>query len=243
MNWVNIGSGNGLSPVRRQAITWTNADLLSIGPLGTNFREIWIEILTFWLKKMRLKMTSAKMATILYRGRWVKVILGTTMYVVFTVVCQVVSHQRWHVRGFCICPKNRKIIDFYLLFKFTVMEKNANRPNQVTWFGGGIDHAPLCFCMMPGLWCDATEPIYSNCRPLCERLRHVPLTRYLKLWVAHAPGCRERFPRHRLQRKPLVSDPGIHHGTCVTHVPWCMSGSLSKIFVSQSQTNFGWIIQ
>ena len=39
--------------------------------------------------------------------------------------------------------------------------------------------------------------------------------------------CRERFPRHRLQRKPLVSDPGMHHGTCVTHVPWCMSGSLN----------------
>ena len=37
-------------------------------------------------------------------------------------------------------------------------------------------------------------------------------------------GCRERFPRHRFQRKPLVSDPGMHHGTCVTHVPWCMSG-------------------
>ena len=32
-------------------------------------------------------------------------------------------------------------------------------------------------------------------------------------------------PRHRFQRKPLVSDPGMHHGTCVTHVPWCMSGS------------------
>ena len=37
--------------------------------------------------------------------------------------------------------------------------------------------------------------------------------------------CRERFLRHRLQRKPLVSDPGMHHGTCVTHVPWCMSES------------------
>ena len=41
-------------------------------------------------------------------------------------------------------------------------------------------------------------------------------------------GCRERFPRHLLQRKPLVSDPGKHHGTCVTHVPWCMSGSLNR---------------
>ena len=39
--------------------------------------------------------------------------------------------------------------------------------------------------------------------------------------------CRERFPRHRLQRKTLVSDPGMHHGTYVTHVLWYMSGSLT----------------
>ena len=36
----------------------------------------------------------------------------------------------------------------------------------------------------------------------------------------------ERFPCRRLQRKLLVSDPGMHHGTCVTHVPWWMSGWL-----------------
>ena len=36
------------------------------------------------------------------------------------------------------------------------------------------------------------------------------------------------FPHCRFQRKPLVSDPGMHHGTCVTHVPWCMSGSLTR---------------
>ena len=36
-----MASGNGLSPVRCQAITWTNTDLLSIGPLGTNFSDIW----------------------------------------------------------------------------------------------------------------------------------------------------------------------------------------------------------
>ena len=35
------------------------------------------------------------------------------------------------------------------------------------------------------------------------------------------------FPGRRFKRKPLVSDPGMHHGTCVTHVPWCMSGSLT----------------
>ena len=55
-----IGSDNGLLPDRRQAIIWTNAGLLLIGPLGTNFSEILIEILTFSFKKMRLKVSSAK---------------------------------------------------------------------------------------------------------------------------------------------------------------------------------------
>ena len=39
---------------------------------------------------------------------------------------------------------------------------------------------------------------------------------------------RERFPRHRLQRKPLVSDPGMHRGTCLKLVSWCMPGSLTR---------------
>ena len=29
-------------------------------------------------------------------------------------------------------------------------------------------------------------------------------------------------------KKPLVSDPGMHYGTRVSHVPWCMSGSLTR---------------
>ena len=38
------GSDNGSSPGRRQAIIWINARILLIGPLGTNFSEILIEI-------------------------------------------------------------------------------------------------------------------------------------------------------------------------------------------------------
>ena len=55
-----IGSDNGLSPGQRQAIIWTNDGILLIGPSGTNFSEILIEILTFLFKKMRLKVSSAK---------------------------------------------------------------------------------------------------------------------------------------------------------------------------------------
>ena len=55
-----IGSDNGLSPGRCQAIIRNNAGILLIGILGTNFSEISIEILTFSFKKMRLKVSSAK---------------------------------------------------------------------------------------------------------------------------------------------------------------------------------------
>ena len=41
---TNICSDNGLSPGRRQAIIFTNAGILLIGPLGTNFSEILIGI-------------------------------------------------------------------------------------------------------------------------------------------------------------------------------------------------------
>ena len=47
-------------------------------------------------------------------------------------------------------------------------------------------------------------------------------------WLRITRECRDRFPRHRLQRKSLVSDPGLHDGMCVTHVLWCISGSLIR---------------
>ena len=60
------------------------------------------------------------------------------------------------------------------------------------------------------------------------KLGHGPLTRYVNFGLHMRRVYRERFPRHQLQRKSLVSDPGIHRGTCVTHVLWCMSGSLTR---------------
>ena len=59
-NLTIIGSHNGLSPRRRQAIIWTNDGILLIGPSGTNFSGILIGIQTFSFKKMHLKMASAK---------------------------------------------------------------------------------------------------------------------------------------------------------------------------------------
>ena len=50
-NLTIIGPDIGLSPGRRLAVIWTNAEILLIGPLGTNFSEIFIEIDIFSFKK------------------------------------------------------------------------------------------------------------------------------------------------------------------------------------------------
>ena len=55
-----IGSDNGLSPGRHQAIIWTNAGIVLIGLLGTKFSEILIEIHIFSFKKIHLNMLSGK---------------------------------------------------------------------------------------------------------------------------------------------------------------------------------------
>ena len=55
---------------RRQAIIWTNAEILLIAPLGTNLSEISSEIQTYSFKKMHLKMSS---------GKWRKFCLGPNL--------------------------------------------------------------------------------------------------------------------------------------------------------------------
>ena len=59
-NLTIIGPDTGLSPGRRQAIIWTNAGILLIGPWKTNCSEILISIHTFLFRKIHLKMSSAK---------------------------------------------------------------------------------------------------------------------------------------------------------------------------------------
>ena len=53
-----------------------------------------------------------------------------------------------------------------------------------------------------------------------------PLTRYVKLRVAHAPVMTGTF-----STQPPVSDPNMHHGTCVMHLLLCMPGALTSGFL------------
>ena len=87
-----IGSDNGLSPGRRQAIIWTNAKILLIRHLGTNFNEISIEILSFSFITMRLKVSSAK---------WRPFCLGLNVLTQFTP---------WNLYLMCLIGKILKCI-------------------------------------------------------------------------------------------------------------------------------------
>ena len=67
VNCVSIGWGNVLSPVRHQAITCTNADLLTIGLLETNFNDVLItKKRKLSLKKMNLKMSAKHLTSRLW---------------------------------------------------------------------------------------------------------------------------------------------------------------------------------
>ena len=61
-----------------------------------------------------------------------------------------------------------------------------------------------------------TKQPLLRCHPQCQwssyQIRKIA-------GCACAGNAGKVFPHRRLQRKPLVSDPGMHHGTCVTHVP------------------------
>ena len=97
-NLTIIGSGNGLSPGRCQAITWTNVGILLIGPLGTNFSEMLIKIHTVSVKKIHLKISP---------GKWrpcclgLNVLMWTVLITVISALWAVLSAMRWLV---CCIP-------------------------------------------------------------------------------------------------------------------------------------------
>ena len=135
VNWVSVGLGNGLSPVWRQAITWTNAGLLSIGPLGTNFSGIQIKIQNFSLIKMYFEMLSAKLAATLSRGDELNKF--SSCYSCFTVSYNFVMIS-FRVLGFCSKPSlyhGPKFAEFvlYAIFLRVIFIKVAHGTYCYIW--------------------------------------------------------------------------------------------------------------
>ena len=74
--------------------------------------------------------------------------------------------------------------------------------------------------------CWTEGPSIANCYRHQYKWYHGHLTRCATLRVVHAPGMLGTFPP-----PPWVRDPDMHHGTCVTHVPWCMPWSFTSGFL------------
>ena len=79
---------------------------------------------------------------------------------------------------------------------------------------------PLCVALYKE-WNTGGTRVHKTC------VAHGPLTRYVILRVPHAPGIPGTFSPPPIS-KETASYAGMHHNTCVTHVPWCMSGSLTR---------------
>ena len=113
-----IGSDNGLSPERHQAIIWTNAGILLIGPSGTIVGEILIDIRTFPFKKMHLKMSS---------GKWRPFCLGLNvlMHCGIVTLCGVVVgcyhwFKQWHVA--CSTPRHHLNKPWFIIGKLDLQQ-------------------------------------------------------------------------------------------------------------------------
>ena len=84
----------------------------------------------------------------------------------------------------------------------------------------------LCWIVSLSNECGIDGEVYGpKFNPICMRLASYQIRKNCGLRMRRE--YRESFPHHRLQRKLLVSDPGMHHVTWVTLVPWFMSASLS----------------
>ena len=72
------------------------------------------------------------------------------------------------------------------------------------------------------------SPTLAQARPHYAEELSLPwaFCQIIKLWVAHAPRMPGTF-----FPPPCVSEPNIHHDTCVKHVPWFMPGLLTCGFL------------
>ena len=132
-------------------------------------------------------------------------------------ICHRLSHrwkidiERWN--------KNKIIATHWIKCWYDYMQTTVRyvcngAPDRVNGHKARLDRSPLFFFLVGGR---GTQFQYKSLGPL---------TRYPKFRVTRVPRMPGTFS------PPLRdSNPDMHHGTCVTHVPWCMPGSLTSGFL------------
>ena len=138
MDWVSIGSGNGLVPNRWQAITWTNADWLSIGPLRNNFQWKINRNSSIFIQENAFENVISETVAILSRGRRVKCIrLSTSTMLSPYLLTQITWNQNTYTRIIlCMHPANER--RRYMVTSSLI--GRAHTRNDLCL------HLPGCFC-------------------------------------------------------------------------------------------------
>ena len=172
MNRISIGSDNGLSPFRCQAIILTNAGWLSIGPLGTNFTDILIKIQNFpFTKTLSAKWRSFCSGYELIKVKWSSALfksqglLSTWMrHAVDTLstlpALSVGVHQRtsdiychWKPKVVMMPTVLPLVTQCFVIMATSISEGNVRIPTTLAFFRGRIQTPdPTCDSLRP---CDA----------------------------------------------------------------------------------------
>ena len=124
--WVNIGSGNGLAPVRCQAITWTNLNYRQLG-LFAQIQWILNQHTNIPLKKRHLEMY-CRMATIssalsVFPCPWILVV-GSLMGVIHSALLSFWQHHKIGGNSFIIIGSLRSEITQFMIKKKIVLSCN-----------------------------------------------------------------------------------------------------------------------
>ena len=141
-----ISSDDGLSRYRRQAIIWTSDGILSIGPFGTNFSEIFNQNSYFFFQENAFENVVGKMVVILSWPQCVKCSLYWNAY------CSM-SFTWWH--------HQTETFSRYWPFVWGIPQSLANSPHKGQW----------CGALMFSLICTWTKA-WVNSREANDLRRH-----------------------------------------------------------------------
>ena len=162
-----------MSPSRRQAIIWTNTGISSIGPLGTQFSEILIEIHTFSFTKMQLKMS----------GKWRPFCLGLNVLtrrhigivdcqlldvgvscLCAIIVCLILLYHGIFVRPFS-CYSHNKSNPFLIYLTpsgYSAVAINGNKYLLIKHLCMWMKYQELAFMIDLNFWKQNKKPISEN---------------------------------------------------------------------------------
>ena len=143
MNWVSIGSDNGLSPVRHRAITWTNADIILIGSLlKWNFNRN----TKLFIHENAFEDVICKMVAILSRGDELNAVdirhcsvKGENIYIIRILdnlcmnMVQLVDQSFYHMIFQGAVLKDRGACDLFDTKRYVLTVKNGDLLYDITY--------------------------------------------------------------------------------------------------------------